>query len=55
MNICEGAELEQEFNKLTDLLGRWVLDVLPVGLRKVGAGPFCSHVPNGPFNAYLSS
>jgi hypothetical protein len=28
---------------------------IPKTFRSLGAGPFCSHVPNGPFNAYLSS
>lgn len=35
MNIYEDDELEQKFEELTDLLGRMVLDMLMVSLRKV--------------------
>lgn len=35
MNIYEDEGLEQKFEELTDLIGRLVLDILLVGLRKV--------------------
>lgn len=35
MNIYEDEGLEQKFEELTDLVGRLVLDILLVSLRKV--------------------
>jgi len=36
MNIYEEVELEQKLDELTDLMGRIVLDLLLVSLRKIG-------------------
>jgi len=35
MNIYEDGRLEQKFEKLTDLMGELVLDMLLVSLRKL--------------------
>ena len=37
MNIYEDEELEQKLEELTNLIGRLVLDMLLVGLRKTVA------------------
>lgn len=36
MNIYEEEDLEQKLDELTDLMGRIVLDLLLVSLRKIG-------------------
>jgi len=36
MNIYEEVELERKLDELTDLMGRIVLDLLLVSLRKIG-------------------
>jgi hypothetical protein len=37
MNIYEDEELEQKLEELTNLIGRLVLDMLIIGLRKIVA------------------
>lgn len=36
MNVYEEEDLEQKLDELTDLMGRIVLDLLLVSLRKIG-------------------
>ena len=36
MNIYEEEDLEQKLDELTDLMGRIVLDLILVSLRKIG-------------------
>ena len=38
MNIYEDEELEQKLEELTNLIGRLVIDMLLVGLRKTVTG-----------------